>query len=85
MSKKKKLVLRIGMMWYEKDADDAYDMIAAAAAHYFAKFGTVPQFCHIHPVMFKANQKIVKRAGNEMKIVLDKSIRPNHAWVGVIR
>lgn len=78
------LVMRIGMLWYEKDADNVYKMMSAAAAHYTAKFGTVPERCHVHPVMFKENEKIIKRAGN-MEIVLDKSIRPNHVWIGVVR
>ncbi len=80
----KTLFLKIGMLWYEKDADDVYTMISAAAAHYFAKFGKVPRYCHVHPIMFKNEQTILKQPDN-MKIILDKTIRPNHVWVGVIR
>lgn len=81
--KRGKLVMRVGMLWYDTTTNDAYDMISAAAAHYFAKFGVAPERCHIHPVMFKPNEKIIKHAGS-MRIVPDKSIRPNHAWVGVV-
>ena len=76
--------MRIGMMWYDKDANDVYKMISAAAAHYFSKFGVPPQRCHVHPTMFKRDNKIPGQA-NKMKIVLDKSIQPKHVWVGVIQ
>ena len=84
MSKKhRKVSMRIGMLWYDKDVDNVDEMIIGAAAYYFAKYGIVPERCHVHPDTFK-KKEIVTDTG-AMIIVADKTIQKNHVWIGVVR
>ncbi len=78
----KKLIMRIGMLWYDKDATDVDKLIAGAAAYYFAKYGKVPERCHVHPDMFD-KKEIITETG-KMRIVADKTIDLNHVWVGIV-
>lgn len=81
---KSKVVLRIGMLWRgNKEDKSMYDTIGHAAAYYFSKFGKVPQFCHVHPDSFGG--KWPKKSSSNMIIKPDKSILPNHVWLGVIK
>lgn len=76
----RKVKMRVGMLWFEKN-DDILVTIANAAAYYFAKFGQPPSHCHVHPDAF-GDKEVIK--GGNMKITLDPTIQPNHVWIGVI-
>lgn len=83
---KSKVKLHIGLLWYEQDEaarEDPLLMLANAAGRYYAKFGTVPDYCHVNPGTF--GDKKIMQTGGGMKIRLDKTIQPNHVWLGVIQ
>jgi len=85
--------MNIGMLWFDNDPKIELNYkIKRAAKYYFDKYGSMPTVCFIHPCMMpeessKGNQAEDlaqdKVLSGGVEIRFNKSILPNHFWIGV--
>lgn len=70
--------MKIGMMWMDASSDDLKVKIERAAGYYWKKYGQVPNLCFVHPSMLPnpVPPGLIELRSN-------RSILPNHFWVGV--
>jgi hypothetical protein len=70
----------IGMLWFDNDPkNDLASKISRAADYYQKKYGQVPDLCFVHPSMLQGDSC---KAGR-IDIKPNRSVRPNHFWIGV--
>ncbi len=80
--------MNIGMLWFDNDRHTPFEQkVRRAATYYRQKYGRTPTLCYVHPSMF-ANLPGLSSEENACKVgeVLvrtDRSVRPNHFWIGV--
>ncbi len=72
--------MNIGMLWFDNDPKAELKVkIERAASYYRNKYGQTPNLCVIHPSMLPPD---VTKPG-EIEVRTNKSVRPNHFWIGV--
>ncbi len=71
--------MRIGMLWFNNDPKaDLKAKIEGAVSYYIKKYGEVPNLCFVHPSMVNGQEQ----AQNGIEIRTDRSVPPNHFWIG---
>ena len=90
--------MNVGMLWFDNDSKtDLNGKIERAAVYYRSKYGRVPTLCFVHPSMLpttlnnaqeskpgeekSAQQVKIKSGGIEVRP--NRSVLPNHIWIGV--
>ncbi len=69
----------IGLLWYDDDKKKTLEVkINEASVRYHARFGVLPNVCHVHGNGDEARKQVGKIA-----IVPNPAIRPNYYWLGV--
>jgi len=71
--------LRIGMLWYEKDAN-LETLLAGAVAHYLKKWGIEANLAHIHPRYLPPDTLEVEIG--KVWVRADPTIIQDHIFVG---
>jgi hypothetical protein len=72
--------MNIGMLWFDNDSKaDLYSKITRAADYYQKKYGQLPDLCFVHPTMLKAENV---RSG-KIEVRTNRSVLPNHFWIGL--
>lgn len=78
--------MNTGMLWFDNDPKAELPIKVQRAAKYFKeKYGTSPNLCFVHPSMLsganptKGNGSL----GTGIEIRPNRSILPNHLWIGV--
>jgi len=70
----------IGMLWFDNDPkSDVKTKVQKAAAYYREKYGDDPNLCFVHPSMISEP----KTEAGEISVCSNKSMLPNHFWIGV--
>jgi len=74
------MTLKIGMLWRDSDPKLSLNMkLEKAIDYYEKKYGKKPNLCHVNPgVVVNGNGQLPA-----IEIRADRSIRPNHFWIGV--
>lgn len=84
--------MNLGMLWFDNDPKAGLSTkVERAAAYYRNKYGQVPTLCFVHPSMLAVEPGTAtgEPAKEEMRLEggvvvrSNKSIRPNHFWIGV--
>jgi hypothetical protein len=91
--------MNVGMLWFDNDIKaELAAKVERAASYYRKKYGIAPTVCFVHPSMLAngnttpplvapvaENQetKVIQAAGVE--IHSNRSVLPNHLWIGVVR
>ena len=69
-----------GMLWYDGDkGQDLAQKVARAAAHYRLKYGVAPNLCFVNPALLPQGPRV---AGG-VQVRPDRTVQPNHFWLGV--
>jgi hypothetical protein len=72
--------MNVGMLWFENDKGKPVERrIAEAVAFYRQKYGKEPNLCMVHTGEAPEGQRWID--GVEVKG--NRSVLPNHYWVGV--
>jgi hypothetical protein len=80
--------MNIGMLWFDNDPKDELNIkIERAANYYRSKYGSNPTLCFVHPCMLPSetteNGPALKTKNTGIEIRSNRSILPNHFWLGV--
>jgi hypothetical protein len=70
--------MKIGMLWFDNSQAPLPEKVERACDYYKKKYGTVPDWCHVHPTTEGAPVKV-----NGIDVQTNHWIRPNHLWMGV--
>ena len=72
--------MNVGMLWFDNDPKaDLTSKIIRAADYYQKKYGQPPNICFVHPSMLKG----VEIKPGKIDIKPNRSVLPNHLWIGV--
>jgi hypothetical protein len=72
--------MKIGMLWFDNDPKaDLKVKIERAASYYSKKYGQAPNLCFVHPSMAPNGDG----KPGAIEIRANRSVRPNHFWIGV--
>jgi hypothetical protein len=86
------------MLWFDNDSKtDLNGKIERAAVYYRTKYGRVPTLCFVHPSMLPTpqNDTQANKPGDEaptqpvkiksggIEVRPNRSVLPNHIWIGV--
>jgi hypothetical protein len=90
--------MNVGMLWFDNDSKiDLNGKIERAAVYYRTKYGRIPTLCFVHPSMLpttqtdeqeskagdeKSSQPVKIRSGG-IEVRPNRSVLPNHIWIGV--
>jgi hypothetical protein len=70
----------IGMLWFDNDPKVGLEVKIERAVNYYRdKYGQSPNICFVHPTMINGSPNRM----NSVDIKANKSVRPNHFWLGV--
>jgi len=70
--------MNIGMLWFDNDKGKTLTQkVVDAATYYRDKYGAAPNYCEVHP-----GPDVPKKVG-KIRIVANRTILPNHLWIGV--
>ena len=91
--------MNVGMLWFDNDLKaELAAKVERAAAYYRKKYGVAPTVCFVHPTMLSngnttppqpspaaenLESKAMQAAGVEIRS--NRSVMPNHLWIGVVR
>lgn len=80
--------MNIGMLWFDNDPKDELNIkIERAANYYRSKYGRNPTLCFVHPSMLPSetpqNGSTLRTKYTGIEIRSNRSILPNHFWLGV--
>lgn len=71
--------MHIGMLWFDNDPKaDLPTKIERAATYYVQKYGSAPNLVFVHP-----SQANGASSANGIEIRTNRSVLPNHLWMGV--
>jgi hypothetical protein len=72
--------MNIGMLWFDNDPKaDLNAKIERAVQYYQNKYGQAPNLCYVHPTMVKNGSSKY----DNVEIKTNKSVLPNHLWLGI--
>ena len=71
--------MEIGMLWFDEGPGSVKEKVARAAEFYAAKYGEKPTVCLLHPDTLGS---LEGRVGG-IQLLAQRSILPNHFWIGV--
>jgi hypothetical protein len=79
--------MNFGMLWFDNDPKAELTVkIQRAASYYQDKYGQFPNICLVHPSMIRmpspTNEGGLKTSGIEIRP--NRSVLPNHLWIGVV-
>ena len=87
--------MNVGMLWFDNDQRVALETkVERAVDYYREKYGLTPTLCFIHPSMLTPITSIQNRGTLEptppekyfaagVEVRANRSILPNHFWIGV--
>ena len=90
--------MNVGMLWFDNDPKvDLEAKIERAADYYRSKYGKKPTLCFVHPSMLIVGAFKNGQPGNDasqpapnkrlancgIEIRSNRSVLPNHFWIGV--
>jgi hypothetical protein len=86
--------MNIGMLWFDNDPKVNLDgKIERAAEYYRSKYGRNPTLCFVHPSMLRNGKSQDEAHGSNpteksyaacgIEIRSNRSVLPNHFWIGV--
>ncbi len=71
--------MQIGMLWFDNSPTDTLETkIKRSMAYYRRKYNIDPNLCFVHPTMVSEEPHV-----DGITIKTNRSIRPNHFWMGV--
>jgi hypothetical protein len=72
--------MQVGMLWYDNDLKRSLaQKVTRAAEHYRAKYGVTPNLCFVNPMQLPRGSE----AANGIQVRAERTILPNHFWLGV--
>ena len=69
-----------GMFWFDQEISNSIqERIFKASVYFQEKFGVQPTVCYLNPECRLSIPNVI----NQMEILYNGSIQPNHLWLGV--
>jgi hypothetical protein len=81
--------MNLGMLWFDNDPKvDLQTKVDQAATYYRNKYGKTANVCFVHPTMLagqRAEDGDEDRyiTGSGVEIRSNRSVMPNHFWIGI--
>jgi hypothetical protein len=90
--------MNIGMLWYDNNRMDEFDLkVERAAKYYREKYGKSPSLCFVHPSMMpnKEDTPVKEKSDSNngasktrikaagVEIQAHSSVLPHHFWIGI--
>ena len=76
--------MNVGMLWFDNDPKaDLATKISRAAAYYEKKYGSKSDLCYVHPSVLQGLDLKVVSDASGLEIRTNRSILPNHLWIGI--